>query len=191
MRAIVVSATLFASAYLHADVPSFRQTQVAPIPNRLPILDNTSFVHRTLPNGEREAQSATRVGPGASDRNGQPTCVDLGLPGAKLSCVDLCVSLPRGSKVNKVEAFAHGLNRPWEPCNQRSCIESAAFDSVGPRSLIEEGRPRTCWAFRNWHLSETRHALLAVTFRPPSDAGDLAMGLLIPSNRQRDGGSKG
>jgi len=172
MRILIVGTVLlsvFGSGSLSSVNPLVtRNLQGARESSGYPVTDNTRKLGPSLPGGEQRVQSVGFAARGSSDAVGVPTCLDFGIWSAEPSCIDLCVTMPRGSRVIRVQAFAHGpASTEWTACDRKSCIANAAYDGVGPRESTSDRGLRSCWVFRNWDNSDTRHALLVATFRPP------------------------
>jgi hypothetical protein len=141
-----------------------------------PVIDDTRARGRLLPNGEQQAQTIGYVDPGRVSSVKVPPCIGSGQPGAGSSCAKVCVGMPVGSTVSKVEGFAQPVRSPaWLPCDSKTCMNQtpdrakAMFDPAG---YVEERRPgndRVCWVFRNWHPSRTVEVVLLTTFRAPKN----------------------
>jgi len=139
-----------------------------------PVIDDTRARGILLPNGEQQAQTIADVDPGMASTAREPACIGTGLSGATAACVNVCVRMPLGSILSKVESFAWERGVPgWPPCSSRTCLNQtpsqakAMFDRAG---YVEEriaDFDRVCWVFRNWHPSRSRQAILLITFRAP------------------------
>jgi hypothetical protein len=85
--------------------------------------------------------------------------------------------IPAGSKITKVEGFAHELKDPdWLPCDGKECLghkvaapeARAMFEQSGHQEKTLANGVQVCWGFRNWSSDKKREAILRVTYRRPS-----------------------
>jgi hypothetical protein len=143
---------------------------------RAPIVDRTTAEGMLYPNGEQKAQTVAAIAAGMTTKVAVPECLGSSGVNPAARCATICVSMPPGSKVSKVESFADDLTqKTWLPCDGKRClgqpvsVAKAMFEPTG--HFIEDTGPRTgprvCWGFRNWHPELLRKGILVVTFRAP------------------------
>ena len=142
-----------------------------------PIVDLTTARGILHPNGEQQAQTVTVVEPGRASSAKIPSCLGSGVSSAGATCVNLCVRMPAGSTLSKVEGLAADFDYsragPWLPCGSETCLKQrpenarAMFDAAGYVLDRVSGQERVCWVFRNWHSDLKRTAVLLLTFRSP------------------------
>jgi hypothetical protein len=141
-----------------------------------PIVDNTSAVVSRLADGDLQSQTYTVVAEGRPSADKFPTCIGSGSDRAGANCVSLCVRIPKGSTLSKVEGFSANwarVGQPWLPCNSTRCLDQnpeQAKAMFGPSGYTQDQVPgfdRVCWIFRSWHPDFKREAVLRVTFRIP------------------------
>ena len=141
---------------------------------RPPIVDVTSVVILPNKNGEQHVQSIAVVEHGAPSKQKVPGCLGSGEADSGSTCINLCVRMPTGSKVSKIETFAHEVTSAnWLPCGSNTCLNSspstarAMFDTAGPTESMTPAGLRTCWVFKNWDTSKAREVIMRVSFKAP------------------------
>jgi hypothetical protein len=143
---------------------------------RPPIVDVTSVVILPNKNGEQHVQSIAVVDHGAPSKMKVPGCLGSGEADSGSTCINLCVRMPAGSKVSRIETFAHEVtSATWLPCGSKICLNStpstahAMFDTAGPTESRTPAELRTCWVFKNWDSSKAREVIMRVSFKAPAD----------------------
>ena len=141
--------------------------------NAVRVVDRTTSLGRLNPDGTQQVQSVVNVAVGLPSRDSLPACAVSGAANSAATCVNVCVRLPPGSEVTKIEGLAAEGASPWSPCTIGSCLgrraelTKAMFDPAGPTKERVFGMDRVCWVFRNWHTTSSRTAILLTTFRAP------------------------
>ena len=152
------------------------QGSSTPVPYQPPVVDLTTSLGKLLPDGTQQAQTYyPAVGPGRASTTRIPACLGSGEKSAGANCIKLCVRMPLGSKLTRVESFAQEVGPPpWLACDSKQCLGrpvdqvKAMFDASGYVADQTPDSDRVCWVFRNWHPSKERIAVLLVMFRAPT-----------------------
>ncbi|HXT69170.1 MAG TPA: hypothetical protein VN700_05425 [Vicinamibacterales bacterium] len=144
------------------------------LPRKPPIVDLTTSLGILHADGTHDVQTNTLVGPGRPSPAGSSDCIESATRNAGATCVNVCVRMPPGSTLTKVQTIAAEAGKPGGPCGRRICLGQpvsaarAMFDAAGYTRDQDFGYDRVCWIFRNWHPTISREVWLIVSLKSPS-----------------------